>query len=299
MSAAFLLVALLQTPAAPTPAPTPNPVASASPAPTPTPAAGEAEAAASEYQVGPGDVLEITVFGNEDLSRIPTVQTDGSIALPLLGAVQVAGLTVGEVQRKVTSLLAKDYLVNPQVEVKVREYKSQFVSVLGEVNQPGRKPLRGPTRLIDALLDAGGFTQHASGEVLIARSEGSFESGRKTLTVRISSAKLTPQDEINLSLPLVNGDIITASPKYYVTVDGEVNHPGRYPVESDLTVTGAISLAGGLTRFGSDNTKLKRIDPATGKVTLLRVDLKDVRNGKQPDVPLQANDVITVSRRVF
>ncbi len=245
-------------------------------------------------------MLEVTVFGNEDLSRIPTVQTDGSIALPLLGTVQVAGLTVGEVQRKVTNLLAKDYLVNPQVEVKVREYQSQFVSVVGEVNQPGRKPLRGRTRLVDILIDAGGFTTRASGEVLIARTDGAFEGGRKTLAVRISnSATPSAQDMINLELPLRNGDIVTASPKYFVTVDGEVNRPGRYAIEADLTVTGAVSLAGGLTRFGNNTVKVRRTDAQSGKVSLIEVDLKDVRNGKKPDLPLLPNDVISVARRIF
>jgi polysaccharide export outer membrane protein len=301
MSVALLLVALLQSaPAAPSTTPTTTLPAATTPAATTPAEAAPAAASGSDYQVGPGDVLEVTVFGNDDLSRLPTVQTDGSIALPLLGAVPVTGLSVGEVQRKITNLLAKDYLVNPQVDVKVREYQSQFVSVVGEVNQPGRKPLRGRTRLIDALVEANGFTPRASGEVMITRSEGSFEGGRKSLVVRISaSATPTPQDEINLSLPIKSGDIITASPKYFVTVDGEVNRPGRYAIESDLTVTGAISLAGGLTRFGSDNTKLRRIEAATGKVTILKVDLKDVRNGKKPDVPLQPNDVISVSRRVF
>jgi protein involved in polysaccharide export with SLBB domain len=78
-----------------------------------------------------------------------------------------------------------------------------------------------------------------------------------------------------------------------------VNRPGRYPIESDLTVTGAVSLAGGLTRFGSSNVKLRRTDPESGRVTIVEVDLKDVRNGKKPDVPLLPNDVISVSRRVF
>jgi len=78
-----------------------------------------------------------------------------------------------------------------------------------------------------------------------------------------------------------------------------VNRPGRYAIEADLTVTGAVSLAGGLTRFGSSGVKVRRTDPSTGKVTIVEVDLKDVRNGKKPDVPLQPNDVISVSRRVF
>jgi len=253
----------------------------------------------SEYQVGPGDALEINVFGNDDLSRIPTVQTNGAIVLPLLGEVQVAGLTIAEISRKVTNLLEKDYLVNPQVEVKVREYNSQFVSVVGEVNSPGRKPLRGRTRLIDVLVEAGGFTPRASGQVMITRVNGTFSGGEKTITIRLSGATPTVQDQINLELPLQNGDIITASQKYYVTVDGEVNKPGRYAIESNLTVTGAISLAGGRTRFGADDVKLRRTDPNTGETTLISVDLDKVRDGKRPDVVLQPDDVISVPRRFF
>jgi polysaccharide export outer membrane protein len=289
MIATLVLLALLQ---APPPAETP----AAPGAPAAAPAA--VPATPGDYEVGPGDVIEVAVYGNDDLSRIPTVQTNGSISLPLLGEVQVSGLTIAEVQRKITNLLEKDYLVKPQVEVKVREYQSQYVSVVGEVNSPGRKPIRGRMRLIDALIESGGFKATASAEVMITRPEGTFEGEKKSITVRISSAA-SLQDQVNLELPLRNGDIITALPKSFVTVDGEVNRPGRYAIEADLTVTGAISLAGGLTRFGSNGVKVRHTDPHDGKVTIVEVDLKDVRNGKKPDVPLLPNDVISVSRRVF
>jgi polysaccharide export outer membrane protein len=289
MIATLAVLALLQNPRA-------TPSAPASPAAPPD----VAPATIMEYKMGSGDVLEVNVFGNDDLSRIPTVQTNGSISLPLLGEVQVAGLTVAEVRRKITNLLAKDYLVNPQVEVKVRDYQSQYVSVVGEVNNPGRKPIRGRMRLIDALIEAGSFKTSASGQVMITRTDGVFDAGQKTMIVRISSsASPTAQDLVNLEMPLKNGDIITALPKAFVTVDGEVNRPGRYAIESDLTVTGAVSLAGGLTRFGSNDVKVRRIDPQSGKVSIIGVDLKDVRNGKKPDVPLLPNDVISVGRRVF
>ena len=253
----------------------------------------------AEYQVGPGDGLDVTVIGNDDLSRIPTVQTNGAILLPLLGEVQVVGLTVGEIQRKVTSLLEKDYLVNPQVVVKVTQFNSQFVTVVGEVNKPGRRPLRGRSRLIDILVEAGGFTPNASGDVVISRVDGSLPGGERTLKIRLSGGTLSVQDQINLELPLRNGDVISASPKFFVTVDGEVNRPGRYAIESDLTVTGALSLAGGRTRFGADDVKLRRKDPESGDVSVIKVDLGDVRSGKKPDVVLQPNDVITVPRRFF
>ena len=274
---------------------------SAPPGAPDTPAGGVAPAPVTspEYRVGPGDVLEVVVYGNEDLTRSTTIQTNGTVSLPLLGDVNVAGLTLPEVKTKLTSLLARDYLVNPQVDVKVKEYQSQFVTLIGEVNSPGRKPLRGRTRLIDALVEAGGFTPRASGELVISRVEGSFAGGAKSLKMRLGTGTLSPQDQVNLEIPLQSGDIITASPKYYVTVEGEVMRPNRYVLEGDLTVSGAISSAGGLTRFGSQTVKVRRVDSQTGQTTIIEVDLKDVRRGKTADPPLQPNDVVSVSRRIF
>ncbi len=278
MNALALLLAAGALVQAPAPSPRPAPPTAASPA-------------ASEYTVGPGDILDVVVFDNADISRTPTVQPSGVIALPLVGEIAVAGLTVGEIQRKLTTLLERDYLVDPQVEVRVKE--------LGEVNSPGRKVLRGRTRLIDLLVDAGGFRPTASGDVSIVRREGTFSSGSDTLQMHIGGSAMSPQDRINLEVPLRNGDMITVGERKNVTVDGEVAKPGRYPLEGELTVTAAISAAGGLTRFASNDVKVRRTDPLTGSVDILEVDLKDVRNGKKPDPKLQPNDVVTVPRRRF
>ena len=293
-----LLAALgapLATPAAQAPPPASSSAPSVLPSPSPSPTANDASA---DYRVGPGDVLDIAVLGNADLTRTATVQPSGSITFPLLNEVPVAGLTVSEVQRRMTALLIKDFLVDPHVEVKVKEFQSQFVIVLGEVNTPGRKVLRGGSRLVDVLVEAGGFTPRASGEIVITRTEGSFEGGSKVLRMRLGGA-FSAQDYVGLELSLRNGDVITAPARQYVTVEGEVQRPGRYAIEGDLTVTGAISTAGGLTRFGSSDVKLRRIEAGTGKVTITKVDLKDVRKGKHPDPAVSPNDVITVPRRLF
>jgi polysaccharide biosynthesis/export protein len=274
----------------------PGPLSSAS-ASTPTPTS-RADDGASEYRVGAGDVLDIVVLDNAELSRTAVVQTNGNTSLPLLGEVRVAALTVPEIKTKLTTLLA-DYLVNPQVEVKVKEYQSQFATVMGEVNNPGRKPLRGQTRLLDVLLDAGGFAARASGDVTLSRKDGSLPGGDTALHLHLGRAKLTAQDQANLETLLRSGDIITASPKDYLTVEGEVARPGRYVIEPDLTVSGAISLAGGLTRFGSYKVKVRRTGPTDGTTEILKVDLKGIRNGKEADLPVQANDVVTVDRGLF
>jgi polysaccharide biosynthesis/export protein len=252
-----------------------------------------------EYRVGSGDVLEVIVLGNEDLSRMSTVQTGGTVTLPLLGEVPVAGLTVPEIKDKLTALLGRDYLVRPQVEVTVKDYQSQFVTVLGEVVTPGRKALRGRTRLVDVLVDAGGFGPRASGEVTVTRMEGTFEDGTRTRTLRFIAGSLTAEAQNGLETTLRHGDIVSAAPKHYVTVEGEVTRPGRFLLEGDLTVSGAVSLAGGLTRFGSNGVKLRRLDPVTGKTTMIEIDLKGVRKGEDPDPRLQPNDVVMVSRRLI
>jgi polysaccharide export outer membrane protein len=287
----LLLIALLAAETAGGPPPSP----SATKAPLPLSAA---EDGPREYRVGPGDTLDIVVLDNADLSRIAVVQTNGNLSLPLIGEVQAASLTVPEITTRLTTLFAH-YLVNPQVEVKVKEYQSQFVAVIGEVNNPGRKPLRGQTRLLDVLLEAGGFGPRASGELTLSRQDGTFPGGEKTLQIRLGRTKLTAQDQSSLDILLRMGDVITASPKYYVTVEGEVARPGRYVIDSDLTVSGAISLAGGLTRFGGNKVSVRRTDPIEGTTQILKLELKAIRNGKEPDLRVQANDVVTVDRSLF
>jgi len=260
------------------------------PAPSPIPA---------EYQVGAGDVLEVSVIGNDDLSRVATVQPTGAVNLPLLGQVPVATLTTAEIVRKLTALLARDYLVDPQVEVRVKEYQSQFVTVVGEVNQPGRRPLRGRTRLFDILVEAGGFTPRSSGEVTVTRRNGSFEGGGQALRLRFGSSNPSAADLLNLEILLVNGDLVAALPKRFITVEGEVQRPARYPLELDFTLSQAILGAGGLTRYGKNDVKIRRTDPVSGTVTFVEVDLKAIRDGRDKDPVLLPDDVVLVSRRTF
>ena len=262
--------------------------------------------------VGPGDVLEVTVLGQADVSRSTTVQPDGRFTMPLLGDIEVAGKTIAEIQAFITEALSKDFLVNPQVEVRVREYASQFALVLGGVVSPGRRALRGSTRLIDLLIESGGFRPSASGVILVQRTNGAFANGEKTLRFRLgNTAGMTEQDRLNAELVLKNGDVVTAGPKYFVTVDGEVARPGRVVIENDLTLLGVIAESGGLAKFGSSKIRIIRqkaegvditgfgaCDGATEDVCLV-VDINEIRKGKVQDVLLAPNDKVVVSRRRF
>ena len=306
MIQALLALTLAAAPVAarPTPAPRPTPSAPLSrPAPAlavPAPAPAETPIPNDEYRVGAGDVLDIKVVGDDQFSReAAVVQTNGAVTIPVLGEVGVASLTVAEIKAKLSRMLDA-YLRRPQVDVKVREYQSQYVTVMGEVNSPGRKSLRGQTRLIDVLTDAGSLRPSASGEIVISRVDGTFSGGENTMRVHVGRSSPTAQDLISLQVPLRHLDLVTALPKYYVIVEGEVARPGRYVLEQDLTLTGLVSMAGGLTRWAKSDLKiLRKVENSPQTTQVIEVSFKDVRKGKKQDVPLLPNDVISVGRRLF
>jgi polysaccharide export outer membrane protein len=243
------------------------------------------------YRVGPGDVLEITVAGRPDLSRLPTVQTTGAVWLPRAGPVPVDGLTTAEIAARVAPLLKAEDLPDPQVTVQVKEYQSQFVWVRGAVNRPGRKPLRTGTRLVDALLDAGGFVTGASGVVTVERKDGAFPDGSHSLRVHFGGTDPTPEELQELALPLSPGDLVVAAVQNWVVLGGAVRNPGRYPLTEGATLWALVESAGGLLRSAGDQATVERAG------TQIEADIDAIEKGKAEDMPLQPNDVITVKAR--
>jgi protein involved in polysaccharide export with SLBB domain len=254
-------------------------------------AATSAASPSLPYRVGPGDVLEVVVDGRPDLSRLPTVQTTGSVWLPRAGQVEVRGLTTAEIASKVTPLLAGEDLALPRVGVRVRDYQSQFVWVRGAVWRPGRKPLRSGTRLVDALLDAGGFQDGASGEVTVERAGGTFADGTRSARFRFPVTSPTPDALQQLSLPLVAGDVVTAGVQRWITVSGAVKKPGRHEFDDAPTVSRAVEAAGGLLRNGSERVLVRR------KEGDVEVDLGAVRDGHAEDMALAPGDQVVVKAR--
>lgn len=248
-------------------------------------------AAPAPYRVGPGDVIEVAVDSRPDLSRMPTVQTTGSVWLPRAGDVEVRGLTTAEIAARVAPLLASSDLAKPRVAVRVTGYNSQFVWVRGAVNRPGRKPLRSGTRLVDALLDAGGFVQGASGEVVVARGAGTFSDGTREARFKFGGKDPTPDELERLGLLLLAGDQVTAVKQRWVGVSGAVQRPGQYAFADALTLRALVEQAGGVLRTGSQRVVLRRAGVDQ------EVDLGDVRSGRAPDVALQPGDEVLVRAR--
>jgi polysaccharide biosynthesis/export protein len=141
------------------------------PAPQPTPTSGTPVPAAEDYRIGPEDLLQITVWRNDNLSREVTVRPDGKISMPLLNDVQAAGLTAVELRNEIARGL-KEYVTAPDVTVTVKEIKSLRINVLGQVNKPGVLDLKRRVTVLDAISMAGGLTPFAAAnKVVVIRKQ--------------------------------------------------------------------------------------------------------------------------------
>jgi polysaccharide biosynthesis/export protein len=161
----------------------------------------------AEYHVGPSDVLEITVFGEDDLTREVQVTASGYIMFPLLGRLRPVGLTVEELEDFITTKLAKDFIRNPQVSVFIKEFSSIYV--LGQVNEPGRYPYTGGLTLLEAISTAGGFSPIANKrKVRVVRNRG---ERRKALNFNAHNIS-TGRDQDVLVIP---GDKIIVGESFF------------------------------------------------------------------------------------
>ncbi len=245
------------------------------------------DAGEDPYRLGPDDRIAITVYDHDELNTELTISKLGVISAPLIGEVNVAGLTVGQLEARLADLLG-EYLVSPQVAVLVREFNSQWVMVAGEVRKPGRFSLTGGTRLKEVLTEAEGFSDTAGEWITISRRAG----GSGNIVVGRSEFEQGVTDPL-----LEHGDIVTVGRARYCYVQGEVNNPGRIELERGMTLLRAISVAGGLTDWGSQREVrvIREGEEGPGKT----YNLKKILRGKAEDPPLSGGEVVYVGRRVF
>jgi polysaccharide biosynthesis/export protein len=252
--------------------------------------------AAQEYAIGPGDVLRITVWGHDDLSKDYPVSQDGRVPFPLIGSVQAVGLSTAELAKRIRDLLEKDYLVNPQVIVGVKEYLSKKVNVMGEAEKPGLFYLTGPTTLLELLSKAGGLSKTAGKDLVLVRTEGAdgkVNAAGSTI-LRLDVRKIQSGD-VKENILLQNGDMMFVPKASAFFVLGEVNKPGTFPLDKETSVLEAITLAGGYgpTAAASGVKVLRR--NADGKQETLALDLAGAVP-KDKGFRLQEGDTVLVPK---
>jgi polysaccharide export outer membrane protein len=247
----------------------------------------------NDYQIGSKDLLEITVFGLPELNQTVRVSEDGSITMSLLGRVEVAGLTAQELEKKLASILDKQFTKEARVTVFIREY--QKVSVIGAVGKPGMYELVGPTTLLQIIAQAGGLTAQAMNELFVYRLEKDDKQTR--IAIKVEELMITGNQDLNIQLQPKDVVTVPIDQTLNVFVYGEVKKPGAVPYlgSKKITLLQAIAQAGGTTEWAKKSrVMIKRKDKKTGKEMKINVNLKNVINGQIADILLDEGDVVIV-----
>lgn len=239
----------------------------------------------NEYLISSNDVLEITVYQEPDLSVTLRVAQDGTINFPLLGKVDAAGFTERQLEKSITDLLTKDYLVNPQVSILIKEYAK--VSLLGQVKNPGSYEMKESLSLTQAIALAGGYSEKADiNRVKVIRTK---DNKKETILVSID-------DIMNKEVPdfmLEANDVVVIEEYGQLSIMGQVKNPGSFVMKESLTLTQAIALAGGFTDT-ANLVSVKIIRRDQGKKQTYEVNVRDILDGLMQDVELKPDDTIIV-----
>lgn len=267
---------------------------------------------ADEYRIGEGDLLKITVYDHPDLTTDARVSGEGKISFPLVGEVDVTGLTSAEVEKRLAKLLDTDYIMKPQVAVFIVEYKSKKVTVLGEFIKPGLVELRGNSTLLEVISGAGGITTNAGDMLFIQRKifrGGSNEN--EDITVTVDLKRLLEEGDIKANVSVQDGDSIYVPKAAFVYVSGEVKTPGAYKITKGLTVLKAITIAGGFTtkawqgrtKIIRKSSKIDKGDKAVEKgekpASDEKVEPTEVTIPASMDALVMEDDVIVVPESFF
>lgn len=244
------------------------------------------------YTLRPNDTIRLAVYEEPDLSVQVRILKTGQASFPLIGSVEIGGLTVTDAAKKIRDLYAKDYLVDPKLTLTVDEYATEFISVIGAVKNPGQipMPVSGNLDLASALASVGGLSEDANANnIQLVRASGTTSSfSMASIQGESGRVRLGPGDRI-----IVNQSAFVGRK---ISVLGQVGKPGPvpFPLNGRLDLVNAIALAGGVTELA--NPKKVTIN-RKGQVTL--VNFKEISERGDRPFWLQPDDVITVAERIF
>jgi polysaccharide biosynthesis/export protein len=280
---------------------------------TPIAPTGIIVSADEDYQIGPGDVIELYVLRVPELSRQYRVNADGTIEMPFLGRIKAQKKTARELAGTIADGLRGDYLVDPQVSAIVQHVNRRFF-IQGSIRNPGVYNIEGQPSLLELLSLAGGLNATYSGTAFIIRSR---RQRLHTDDVPVSadpngpsaSDGQPPEPEYELRKANINallrgdfaenamlepGDIVHIPAADVFFVAGEVKAPGSFPLKEGTTLRQAISLAQGTNQVAAAARAIIFREDASGQKREIPVDVTAVMRGRNQDVPIIANDIIVV-----
>lgn len=247
---------------------------------------------AGDYLVAPRDQLFVQIHGHDDLTRTARVSERGTITLPLVGEIRVAGLTGRDIETAIENALKPAYLKNPRVSVTVSEFRGRQFAVVGAVNQPGSYPLRSnEVTLREALSEAHGARENA-GQVAYIRRAKPRSDEPQPLEVDIDGLFRAGQSS---GVMLEPGDSVYVPEASTFYVSGEVEKRGAYTLRRGTTVAKAIAEAGGVTKRASDRVTIVRTTENGNREEIAGLDLDAILEGDSTkDLPLRPHDVVVV-----
>lgn len=256
-------------------------------APAPAMAQAQAQQPSRDYTLGPGDVLRIQVFQSTDLTVEARISESGVISYPLLGVVKLAGLSPQQAESLIANRLKEGkFLQNPQVTLNVLQFRSQQVSVLGQVARPGRYPLETTgMRLSEILSVAGGIAPTGADSVILMTTR----NGRPQ-RLEIDLVDMFTSGDLSKDVVLQAGDTlyVNRAPNYFVY--GQVQRPGQYALDRGMTVAQAIAKGGGLTLRGTDRGVRLHRRIGERNIQVLEPKLDD---------PVKPDDLIFIRESIF
>jgi len=209
--------------------------------------AAPAWSADDDYRMGTGDVVHITVYGNPDLTTEARVGEDGGLTFPLIGAVKATGMTPSAVEKDIATRLSKGgFIVDPNVNLNIVQYRGQKISVLGRVNRPGQFMLEKVSRVTDALALASGINTDGADTVTLVRTQ----NGKTEYRDINVPALFAPGGEASNEV-VRDGDVLNVARQPMFYIYGEVQRPGSFRLEQNMSVVQALSMGGGVTSRGT------------------------------------------------
>ena len=246
------------------------------------------------YRLQRNDSISVTMFQEAGMSRSALVGKSGSISFPLIGSVDIVGLTVTELEQRLTELYKKDYFVDPKISVIITGYATKSVVVSGGVTNPGGVPYpdEGTISLAQAIAASGGITEMGdTNRITIVRKKG---GSMVTTMNQAGEVELLAGDTALVHMLPMNQVILTA------TISGEVNRQGeiQLPASGKLDILSAIAKAGGFSRIANQKeATLRRFTPQG--YTVENIKLRDIRDGKAPMLFIREGDILVIKESRF
>ena len=241
-----------------------------------------------EILIGEGDLLQISVFEAKELDKTVRVNSRGYVSLPLVGEVQVSGLTAIEAEEKMEDMYRSRFIKDPHVSIFVEEQISQRITLVGQFKNPGTYDYLSNQRLLDVIALGGGLSERAGQVVQVRRSR--YVQGEPNIFI-VDLDRLIKEGDVELNIKLNGGDVLFIPESGVFFVDGAVKRPGAYPIKHNTVVQEGLVEAGGFESFAKkDIIKLVRMTES-GQRQIIDLDLNKTDSR---EMALQDRDILII-----